>query len=154
MNKGLKYEAHVCSMLNLCACGSSSGAKADGIDLENLVKYSIKVIGIGLPSIASSVKEFKGELSKLNIIKDKMTTNREKLENLITLEEISIELEKLIFTHTPTKKCLIPADKVAEYNLKNDTIKILDKKEAVAEYFKRIIVEKRSNGSTSWRLGR
>lgn len=153
MNKGLVLEALVCDRLKLEACGSSSGAKADGVCSAN-VKYSIKVSGIGLPSLASSVKEFKGELDGLNIVATRMTSNRQKLNELATLEEIREELEKLIFTHTPTKKCLIPADKIAEYDVKTDEIRIIEKTEAVNEYYKRIIIEKRSNGSTSWRLGR
>lgn len=152
MNKGLMLELTICNRLELVPCGSSSGAKADGLGKAG--NFSIKVIGIGLPSIASSVREFKGELEKLNIISERMTTNREKLETLIGLDEIREELEKLIFTHTPTKKCLIPANKIAEYNLKTDEIRIIEKNEAVTEYYHRIIIEKRSNGSTSWRLGR
>lgn len=152
MNKGLVLEALVCDRLNLVPCGSSSGAKADGLGKAG--NFSIKVSGIGLPSLASSVKEFKGELDGLNIVATRMTSNRQKLNELATLEEIREELEKLIFTHTPTKKCLIPANKIAEYNLKTDEIRIIEKNEAVTEYYHRIVVEKRSNGSTSWRLGR
>lgn len=153
MNKGLLLEKTICEIHGLVNCGSSSGAKADAISSAN-VKYSIKISGIGLPSLASSVMEFKGELEKLNIVTERMTSKRERLENLIELDEITSELEKLIFTHTPTKKCLIPADKIMEVEGKTLDIRILEKTEAVIEYYHRIIIEKRSNGSVSWRLGR